>query len=176
MNSSAVDRSGPPSALRVVLVCLGGFGIALAVTAMMISLPNPAAGGTCGPGRGAEAAAVAFFDPVTIGAGPEPAASHAAERNQWHAFVDECQSAADDRIAVALPLLVVSLGLVLLGLLMGRRARRRRRALSAAVPGTPAPAPAGASPWGYPPPAAAWADEPGPSWPAPARWDEQPPG
>jgi hypothetical protein len=109
--------------VRVVLVSLGLFGAAFALTGLLVGLPRPAAGGTCGPGRGSEAAVVAFFDPVTIGAGPEPSASNAAAHADWVAFVQECQTAADDRAAAAIPILVISVGLVAIGLVLGRRSR-----------------------------------------------------
>jgi hypothetical protein len=68
---------------------------------------------------------IAIFDPVTIGAGPQPAASHAAARTQWTAFVGECQSAANHRALVAFPILVVSVALlVAAAFIFGRRDRQ----------------------------------------------------
>ena len=54
-------------------VLLGLFGAAFAVAGLFAALPAPAVGGTCGPGKSSESAIVAFFDPVSIGAGAEPA-------------------------------------------------------------------------------------------------------
>jgi hypothetical protein len=83
-----------------------------AIAVAVISLPRPAAGGTCGPGNGSEAAIVAFFDPGSIGAGPEPAVGGTiqglAAHNQWEAFVGECQSAANARMLLATALLTAA--------------------------------------------------------------------
>jgi hypothetical protein len=114
--------------VRLVLVSLGLFGLAFAVTGLLTGLPRPAVGGTCGPGRGSEAAIVAFFDPVTIGAGQQPPTSDTAAHAQWQAFVQECQSAADDRIGATLAILVFSVGLIVAGGLMGRRSGRKKEA------------------------------------------------
>ena len=117
---SVASRTG------LILVCLGLFGAAFAITGLLSPLPPPAAGGTCGPGQGSEAAIVALFDPITIGAGPEPVATDAAGRAQWSAFVHECQTAADDRALAAFPILVVSAGVAIIGpLVVWKRARRR---------------------------------------------------
>src|SRR5580704_970822 len=111
---------------RLVLVILGLFGAAFAITGLLVALPSPAVGGTCGPGKGSEAAIVALFDPITIGAGPEPAATDAAARAQWSAFIHECQTAADNRALAAFPILVVSAGVAVIGaVVVGRRARHR---------------------------------------------------
>jgi hypothetical protein len=127
---------------RLLLVSLGIFGLAFAITGMMDGLPKPAAGGTCGPGSASEAAAIAFFDPVTIGAGQKPPASDHAARTDWNEFVSDCQTAADERAAATLPTLVVSLAVIVIGLLIGRRAKKRARpAESLSV-----------SPWAPPPP------------------------
>jgi hypothetical protein len=106
---------------RFVFVCLGLFGAAFAITGLLVALPRPAAGGTCGPGQGSEAAVVALLDPITIGAGPEPAATDATGRTQWSAFIHECQTAADDRVLAALPILIVSAGVAIFGPLVVRR-------------------------------------------------------
>jgi hypothetical protein len=109
---------------RLVLVSLGLFGAAFAITGLLIALPRPAAGGTCGPGQASEAAIVALFDPNTIGAGPEPPATDAAARAQWLAFVHECQTAADNRALAAFPILVVSAAIAIIGAVMvGRKTR-----------------------------------------------------
>lgn len=107
---------------------LGLFGAGLAISGVFIALPPPAAGGTCGPGQASEAPIVALFDPISIGAGPKPAASNRASRAEWNAFVSECQSSADDRGLAALAILVVS-ALVAIGgpILVLRRMRRRPR-------------------------------------------------
>jgi hypothetical protein len=111
---------------RLVLVILGLFGAAFAITGLLVALPSPAVGGTCGPGKGSEAAIVALFDPITIGAGPEPAATDAAARAQWSAFIHECQTAADNRALAAFPILIVSAGVAVIGaVVVGRRARHR---------------------------------------------------
>jgi hypothetical protein len=107
-------------------VCLGVFGAAFAVTGLLTALPPPAAGGTCGPGQGSEAAIVAIFDPITIGAGPEPPATNASARSQWSAFVRDCQTAADHRALAAFPILLVSIALVVIGPVAWRRSRRRQ--------------------------------------------------
>jgi hypothetical protein len=110
--------------IAIVLVFLGVFGAAVGVTGLVVGLPAPAAGGTCGPGTGSEAAIVALFDPITIGAGPEPPATDAAGRAQWSAFVNQCQTAANNRAFVAFPTLVVSAGIAILGYLVFRRRSR----------------------------------------------------
>jgi hypothetical protein len=111
---------------RLILVALGLFGAAFAVTGLLTPLPRPTFGGTCGPGQGSEAAIVALFDPQTIGAGPEPAATDTAGRAQWSAFVQECQTAADDRALAAFPVLIVSAGVAIIGAIaVQRRARRQ---------------------------------------------------
>jgi hypothetical protein len=133
--------SGSPW-IRLLLVCLGLFGAAFALTGLLTVLPLPAAGGTCGPGQGSETAIVAFFDPVTIGAGREPPATNATARTQWEAFVHECQTAANDRAVVTLPVLLLSAVLVFVGTVV---LRRRSPFLAGSLPetsvnsGTPPP-------------------------------------
>ena len=118
----------PSAALwtRLIFVCLGLFGAAFAITGLLVALPRPAAGGTCGPGQGSEAAIVALVDPITIGAGPVPAATDATGRAQWSAFVHECQTAADERALAAFPILIVSAGVAIFGPLVVRRRTRVR--------------------------------------------------
>jgi len=111
--------------VRLAIIYLGLFGAALAIAGMMIALPAQATG-TCGPGTGSESAAIAFFDPVTIGAQAEPPTSDQAARTQWTTFVHGCQSAADTRMLITLPLLAVSVGLVILGVILILRRNRRR--------------------------------------------------
>jgi hypothetical protein len=158
-------NSGPwVAAVAVVGLVIGLFGTAFAISGLASPLPLPAARGTCGPGRGSEAAAIAFFDPVTIGAGAEPPASKSAERAQWIAFVHECQSAADQRVAITLPVLVVSVALVVGG---GVLLWRRR---TSADPGPPHRAPP--PPWSPPPGAPPRSGFP----PAPLLAAAEPPG
>ncbi len=71
--------------------------LAAAATIALVPLPAPAAGGLCGPSSGSESAIAAFFNPLSIGAGPEPSAPSAAH-TQWQAFVNECQAATNARI------------------------------------------------------------------------------
>jgi hypothetical protein len=104
---------------------LGLFGVGLAISGVLIALPAPAAGGTCGPGQASEAPIVALFDPVSIGAGPKPAASATADRTQWNAFVSECQTSADNRMLVALGILVVSVLVAVVGPILVRRRMRK---------------------------------------------------
>jgi hypothetical protein len=120
-----VSRSPGGRLLGMVLVCLGLFGVAFTVSGLLSPLPRPAVRETCGPGQGSEAAVVAFFDPITIGAGPEPPADQAGNRAQWLAFVHACQSASDQRAAVTFPILFASAGLTAVGgVLLYRRFRR----------------------------------------------------
>jgi hypothetical protein len=107
--------------VRLAVVFVGTLGVAIAITGMFIALPGPSVGGTCGPGRGSEAAIVALVNPGSIGAGTEPPATNAEGRTEWSAFVAECQSSADGRVLGAVCLLVASAGIALLGLLVGRR-------------------------------------------------------
>ena len=80
---------------------LVGVGLlAAGVTIALTSLPAPAAGGTCGPSTSSESAIAAFFNPVSIGAGPEPSAASSG-RPQWLAFIRECQSATNTRMVEA---------------------------------------------------------------------------
>ena len=127
--------------VTVVLVSLGLFGVAFAVTGLLVGLPAPAAGGTCGPGRGSEAAIVAFFDPITIGAGTEPPSTDAAAHADWVAFVQECQTAADDRAGAAFPILVISVGLVVIGAVLARRWRHADQKPTPYTPASWAPPP-----------------------------------
>jgi hypothetical protein len=150
----------------LTLIFVGLFGVAVALTALWSELPAPAAGGTCGPGRGSETAIEALVDPGSIGAGAEPPTTRAAARLQWNQFVNECQTATNDRALLAFPVLVVSAGLAVVGLVL-----LRRRGLRAA--GGPSPQPeanwspapdtlfAMSSPLVAPPPAAVTSGAPG---------------
>jgi hypothetical protein len=111
--------------IGVVLVCLGLFGVAFSVSGLLSPLQPPSLNGTCGPGQGSEAAIVAIFDPITIGAGPEPPANQPQNRARWSTFVHACQTSSDQRAAVTLPVVVVSAGLAVFGsVLLWRRSRR----------------------------------------------------
>ena len=136
----------------LVLVCLGLFGAAFAIAGLLTALPPPAVGGTCGPGQGSEAAIVALLDPVTIGAGPEPAASDVTGRAQWSEFVSECQRATDDRALAAFPILIVSAGVAILGpLVVWRRARSRSGSTAESTVGGWSPLELEAPSAGHPP-------------------------
>jgi hypothetical protein len=139
-----VNRASLAPWTALVLLFLGLFGIALAATGLWAALPPPAVGGTCGPGRGSETAIEALVDPASIGAGPEPAAIGGVARAQWSQFVNECQTATNDRALATLPVLVVSIGMAVTGFLA-----LRRRSGRPAVP-TPAPAPAEPPWWSLP--------------------------
>jgi len=119
----------------LILIFVGLFGVAVAVTALWSELPAPAAGGTCGPGRGSETAIEALVNPGSIGAGAEPPTSRAAARIQWNQFVDQCQSATDDRALLAFPVLVVSAGIAVMGFVLLRR--RGGRSADGASPAQP---------------------------------------
>lgn len=104
------------------LLFLAAMGVAVALTAVLSSLPAPAAGGTCGPSRGSESALEAFFNPVSIGAGPAPPArAGTAARLDWLAFIGECQSATDARILSGLGILVLSAVAAVVGVRLLRR-------------------------------------------------------
>jgi hypothetical protein len=130
------DRPSAAPWIALLLVCLGLFGIAVSVTGLWTDLPPPAVGGTCGPGQGtSETAIEALVDPASIGAGPEPAAVNAAARANWSQFVHECQSATNDRALATLPVLIVSVGITVVGVLLLKR-RTGRRADPAPNPNT----------------------------------------
>jgi hypothetical protein len=101
------SRWGAGRVLQWVCVGLAGAAVAGAITVVLLPLPNPEAGGTCGPGRGAEPAIAAFFDPVSIGAGAQPPAN-TIQNYQWQAFVGECQSSTNARMVDALALLLLA--------------------------------------------------------------------
>jgi hypothetical protein len=107
--------------IMLSFVFLGIFGIAFAITGLLVALPRPAVGGSCGPGSSSETSIVAFFDPVTIGAGREPATTHATDRADWLAFVGECQASADSRMLATFAIIVVSIGIALTGTVLVRR-------------------------------------------------------
>jgi hypothetical protein len=148
---------------RLVFALVGVLGVTIALTAVLVALPQPAVGGTCGPGKASETPLAAFFDPGSIGAGVEPPTSNVTGQAEWLAFVSECQSATDARILTGLAVLVLSVGVALLGpaLLLSASTDRRRQPAAA----TPA-SPWGAVPSAAPPPVAPPAGPPG----APAGW------
>lgn len=101
--------------VRLAFAFVGLLGAAFAISAVVVALPPPAARGTCGPGLYSEAPIVALFNPASIGAGPEPPATNAQARDQWSAFVSECQASADGRVLAGFAILVASIGIGVLG-------------------------------------------------------------
>ena len=178
----------------LILVFVGLFGVAVALTALWSDLPAPAAGGTCGPGRGSETAIEALVNPGSIGAGAEPAASRAAARAQWNQFVNECQTSTDDRALLAFPVLVVSAGIAVVGFVLLRRRGRSTTggtptedhrwspppdtlfAMSSPLVAPPPPAAAGRAYGGHaPPPPPPFAPPPPPFAPPPPPFAPPPP-
>ncbi len=111
--------------IRLLLVAIGVFGAAFAISGLLIALPKPAVGGTCGPGTASESPIVAVLDPVSIGAGTEPPAGDTSSYDKWLAFVGECQASADGTVLAASVVLVLSIGIAVWGprLVLGRRRR-----------------------------------------------------
>jgi hypothetical protein len=130
-----VERSSRDLRIRLVFLVIGVFGAAFAVSGVLIALPAPAAGGTCGPGQASEAPIVALFDPHSIGAGPEPATTNTAARDDWVAFVSECQASTDDRSIAAAIILLLSIGIAVVGPMLVLR--RRRKPADSIVPWVP---------------------------------------
>ena len=172
--------SGAGGPLRLATLALAALAVAGAVVVVVWPLPKPAAGGTCGPGSGSEPAIAAFFDPASIGAGPQPTSS-AVEAYQWQAFVGECQSSANGRMVEGLALLLVG---ALFGLVLHPLVRRAWH--------EPAPAGGGlagwhgepTAAWHWPPEAHTGAQAPAPTtgppaepvrWPPPVPESQQPP-
>ena len=111
----------------LLFIFIGCFGVAFAAAGMLTPLPAPAAGGTCGPSTGSEAAIEALVEPGSIGAGPRPSAANPSGRQQWQTFVDQCQSLADRRGIASLAILVGSLAVSIIGLVwVARRSRADR--------------------------------------------------
>jgi hypothetical protein len=108
----------------VAFAAIGVFGAAFAISGLLIALPKPAAGGTCGPGTGSEAPIVAVLNPGSIGAGREPSATNAESHEQWLAFVGECQASADGTVLAALVILVAAAGVAIGGPMIVLRRRR----------------------------------------------------
>jgi hypothetical protein len=119
-----VEQAWRKRGFRLALVFLGLFGVAFAVSGLLVALPRPAVGGSCGPGTTSEPAIVALFDPGSIGAGPEPSTTSAANRADWMAFVGECQASADGRVLATFFILVLSLDVAVAGTALELRARR----------------------------------------------------
>jgi hypothetical protein len=113
--------------MKLLFVVAGLFGIAFAVAGLVVPLPNPAVGGTCGPGVAAEAPIAAVLNPGSIGAGPEPAATDVEGHQQWLAFIGECQATADGRTLAAVLIVLGSAGLVVGGPKLVDRTSRTKR-------------------------------------------------
>ncbi len=116
---------------------LGLFGAAFAISGLLVALPKPAVGGTCGPGKSSESAIVALFNPGSIGAGPEPSSTSATNRADWMAFVGECQASADGRVLAAVVIFVVSLTVALIGTALVLRSRKPPLPAAPVVASTP---------------------------------------
>lgn len=133
--------------LRIASWVVGILALAGAIAIVVLPLPKPAAGGTCGPGRGSEPAVVAFFDPVSIGAGPRPTSPPIAVF-EWQAFVGQCQASTNARMVDALALVLLSAFFLLIASpLVGRAWRGHRMATAPGVPAGWYPDPSGAAPW-----------------------------
>lgn len=133
--------------LRIASWIIGILALAGAITVVVLPLPKPGAGGTCGPGRGSETAIEAFFNPVSIGAGPRPNSPPIAVY-EWQAFVGQCQASTNARMVDSLALLVVAgFFLLVASPLVGRAWRGQRRARSSAAGAGWYPDPAGSAPW-----------------------------
>jgi hypothetical protein len=132
LSSRSVERGSnvrQPSRYQGIglgLLLLALFGVAFALSGLLTGLPRPAVGGSCGPGPTSESSIVALFDPVTIGAGPEPPAARTADRAEWMAFVGECQASADSRVLATFVILMASFGVALAGAMLVLRATRAR--------------------------------------------------
>jgi hypothetical protein len=126
---------------RLAFVFVGLFGVAFAISGLLVALPRPAVGGSCGPGTTSEPAIVALFDPGSIGAGPEPPATNATDRADWMAFVGECQASADSRVLATFFILAISVGVALAGTGLVVKARKPAiaRVHAPSVAGSPPP-------------------------------------
>jgi hypothetical protein len=127
--------------IRLALVFVGLFGVAFAIAGLLVGLPSPAVGGTCGPGTSSESAIVAFFDPGSIGAGAEPAATNATDRADWMAFVGECQASADSRVLGTFAILIVAIGIAAVGIALALDGLRRAKLSGPLTPAAPQPGP-----------------------------------
>ncbi len=104
-------RPGPGHVLHVICLALAGLVVIGAIVVVVLPLPKPAAGGTCGPGKGSESAVEAFFNPVSIGAGSKVSGSSIdaeLENLDRLAFIGECQDSTNGRMVDALALLIVA--------------------------------------------------------------------
>jgi hypothetical protein len=101
--------------VRLAFAFVGLLGATFAITGVLVARPPPAAQGTCGPGLYSEAPIEALFNPGSIGAGPEPPATSAQARDQWSAFVAECQASADGRVLAGFAILVASIAIGVFG-------------------------------------------------------------
>ncbi len=138
----ATDHPGQLRWLRPACWLLGILGVAAAITIAVGPLPRPAAGGTCGPGAGSESAITAFFDPGSIGAGRQPPSTDLVARENWLAFVGECQSSTDARMLLALFVLALAVAVALgvpplVGRLSAGRRHRERTGVDAPGPASP---------------------------------------
>ena len=120
--------------VRLAFAFVGLLGATFAITGVLIALPAPSAGGTCGPGRGSETPIEALLNPGSIGAGAEPAATNAEARYQWSAFVSECQASADGRVLAGLAILVASVGVGVLGPMVVLRRKPKSQPVYPAFP------------------------------------------
>lgn len=107
-HDGGVRQWGTGHTLRLVCTVLAVLALAGAIVIVVLPLPKPAAGGTCGPGSGSESAIVAFFDPVSIGAGSASSATTTEEALDRLAFIGECQSASNGRMVDALALVILA--------------------------------------------------------------------
>ncbi len=121
--------------IRVAFALVGLFGVAFAISGVLLVLPPPAVGGTCGPGTASEAPIVALLDPVSIGAGAQPPTTDTADHRAWAEFVTECQSSADNRGLASLAILVVSIAVGIGGPMVVLR--RKRKPAQPALPAHP---------------------------------------
>jgi hypothetical protein len=119
---------------QLVLVFLGLFGLAFAISGVFVSLPKPSVGVSCGPGSSSEPAIVALFDPGSIGAGPEPPVTNTADRANWLAFVGQCQASADGRVLANFLILTISLGVALAGTALVLKARQAPESVAPTAP------------------------------------------
>jgi len=134
---SKVTQAWHHMGFRLALVFMGLFGIAFAIAGLLVGLPRPAVGGTCGPSTSSESAIVAFFDPVSIGAGAEPAATKATDRADWLAFVGECQATADGRVLGTFALLILSIGVATVGIALALGGTRKASGADPQPPPSP---------------------------------------